>query len=93
MANLYDNLNSAGGLVLQFDALVLIGLAVLALAYAVRRAMKRESPRRVARPVFLAAFACLIAWLLFWVARDGQGISRLVRASAAGSFVVAPFFV
>lgn len=93
MASLYDNLNSAGGLVLQFEALIMVALAVMSLAWAVRRAMKRDDPRRVVQSAMMGGMAGLMAWMLLWVARDGQGISRLLRASAAGSTVVAPFFM
>lgn len=92
MASLYNNLNSAGAWVLQFEGVLLILLAGIALAVAARRLMRRESNKRVGVPLAYGLVAGVLAWAVFAVSGDASPTSRLLRASAAGSFIVSPFF-
>lgn len=92
MASLYNNLNSAGGWVLQFEGILLIISALLALTVAVRRWINKQPSRRVVYPLTYGLLAAVVAMAVFLVSGDASPTSRLLRASAAGSFIVTPFF-
>lgn len=92
MASLYNNLNSAGGWVLQFEGILLIVTACIALAVAVHRMVHRKRSKTIVHPLSYGLLAGLLAWAVFMVSGDSSPTSRLLRASAAGSFIVSPFF-